>query len=424
MISLSDPKATVLHSRTPLFRKEVLERRADRLQGDVSLAVPMSWQIVGYLLLTSLAVALLFLSSASYSRVEVVSGAIVLDRGLASIVPTRSGTVIALSAREGQRVQEGSDLVEIRSEEAMSGGGSGPRRVLKALEQQDATLASQSAMMSDAANAERGRFAEQIKGLAEEIKSLDEQVADQRRLVEVAEAEFRSITGVVERGFVSQRDLRSREEALLSRRQQLSQFQQARDAKVSQLAEAKREIAMAGASAQAQSAAVSASRAELAQRLADVESTRGYVLRSPISGTVTAVTARIGQPASPQAPLMIVVPSDARPRVELYVPTNAAGFLAVGQEVRLAIDAFPYQRYGTVRATVSEISSVAIPRAAASGGVEPVYLLTARLSAPWVMAFGRRQSLLPGMTLTARIITEKQSLFRWMFEPLFAVGKR
>lgn len=407
-----------------LFRKEVLEHRANRLHGDVNLAVPISWQLIGFALLAALVAAFLFLSFASYSRVETVSGAIVLDRGIASIVPTRSGTVTALDAREGQQVEAGAQLAEIRSEEAMTGGSTGPRRVMEALEQQDATLAGQSSMMMSAASAERSRLAEQITGLNQEVVSINDQIASQRRLVEVAENEFQSITGVAERGFISQRDLRAREEAVLARRQQLSQLEQSRGAKTSQLAEARRGIAQARASAQAQAAGVASSRAELAQRLADVEAVRGYTLTSPISGTVTAVTARIGQPVSQQSALMIVVPDDARPRAELYVPTNAAGFLAVGQEVRLAVDAFPYQRYGAVAARISEISSVAIPRVRPDGSAIPVYLLTAEITQPWVVAFGRKQPLLPGMALNARIVTEKQSLFRWLFEPLFAVSGR
>jgi membrane fusion protein len=401
-----------------------LERRADRLHGDVNLAVPISWQLIGYALLAALIAALLFLSFASYARVENVSGAIVLDRGVASIVPTRSGIVTALDAREGQLVQAGARLAEVRAEEAMTGGGTGPRRVMEALEQQDATLIGQSAMMTAAARAERSRLAEQITGLTREIASIDDQIASQRRLVEVAQNEFQSIAGVAERGYISQRDLRAREEALLARRQQLSQLEQSRGAKTSQLAEARQGIAQAGASGQAQVASVASSRAEVAQRRADVEAIRGYTLTSPITGTVTAVTARIGQPVGPQGALMIVVPKDATPRAELYVPTNAAGFLAVGQEVRLAVDAFPYQRFGTVPARISQISSVAIPKAGADGAAVPVYLITAELTQPWVVAFGRRQPLLPGMTLTARIVTEKQSLFRWLFEPLFAVQSR
>jgi membrane fusion protein len=32
--------------------------------------------------------------------------------------------------------------------------------------------------------------------------------------------------------------------------------------------------------------------------------------------------------------------------------------------------------------------------------------------------------LLSGMTLSARITTRKQSLLEWLFEPLYAVGRR
>lgn len=408
----------------PLFRNEVLQRRRDRLHGDVILAVPISWQIIGYLLLGMLVAALAFLTSASYARVENVEGSIVLDRGIASVVPTRPGVVEVLDAHEGQQVEAGAKLAQIRSEESLSGGSTAPRRVMDALEQQDRMLVGQSAMLMTAAEAERARLVEQIKGLSQEIVSVDNQIAHQRRLIEVAEIEFRSIAGVVQRGFVSQRDMRAREEALIARRQQLSQLEQSRGAKASQLGEAQRGIAQAAASAKAQSAGVASSRSELAQRLADVEGVRGYTLTSPIRGTVTAVTARIGQPVSAQSAVMIVVPNDATPRAELNIPTSAIGFLAIGQEVRLAVDAFPFQRYGTVAATISEISSVAVPKVASDGRTIAVYLLTARLDQPWVLAFGRRQPLLPGMALSARIITEKQSLFRWLFEPLFAVSGR
>jgi membrane fusion protein len=67
---------------------------------------------------------------------------------------------------------------------------------------------------------------------------------------------------------------------------------------------------------------------------------------------------------------------------------------------------------------------VAVPKTAKDGSIVPVYLVTASLSRPWVKAFGRRQPLLPGMTLAARIIAERESLFHWLFQPLFAVRNR
>jgi len=138
---------------------------------------------------------------------------------------------------------------------------------------------------------------------------------------------------------------------------------------------------------------------------------------------VTALTARTGAPVAQGESLMTIVPKGGRTRVELYVPTSAAGFLKKGQEAHLAIDAFPYQQFGTVAARITDISNAPIAKQGAAGPV-PVYLVTAEILHPFVRAFGREQPLLPGMTLTARIITRRQPLLEWLFEPLFAVSRR
>lgn len=384
----------------------------------------MSWQVIGYGFLAALVVACIFLVTASYARVQTVSGAIVLDRGVAAIMPTRSGIVEALSVREGQRVVAGTMLARVRAEEDATRGETAPKRVLDALEQQDARLSSQSNLLLSAAGEERRGLAAQIRGLGDEIATIDSQIDAQQRLVQVAANQFRDVQGLAAKGFISRRDLETRETDLLSRRQQLSQLEQARAAKSASLAEARQAIAQSGATAAAQAASVQSSRAEVTQKLAEAESARGYALTSPFAGTVTALTARLGQSATAQQSLMTVVPDGAVARAELYVPTSAAGFLAVGQDVRLAIDAFPFDRFGIVDARITQISSVAIPKVAKDGTIVPVYLVTAELSRAWVTAFGRRQPLLPGMTLSARIIAERQSLFHWLFQPLFAVRNR
>jgi membrane fusion protein len=407
-----------------IFRKQALEHSADRLDGAVTLALPVSWQVIGYLLFAALVVALVFLCTASYSRVETVSGAVVLEQGFAAIVPSRSGVVEALPAHDGQTVKPGDPLVRIRSEEDMASGATAPRRVLGALREQDLRLADQAAMVLHAGAASRSELRVRIGGLTGEIASLDSQIADQHELVAVAEAEYRDAKIVAAKGYVSRRDLDVREGELILRRQQLAQLEQNRVAKQAELSAARRSMEQAGATTDAQVASVQSGRAELAQHVALAEASQGYTITAPIAGMVTAVTARLGQTATPGQPLMMVTPIGGRPRVELYVPTSAAGFLATGQEVRVAVDAFPYQRFGAIEARITGISSIAIARAGADGATTPAYLVQARLAHPWVEAFGRRQPLLPGMVVTARIVTRRQTLFGWLFEPLFAVHRR
>lgn len=408
-------------SRHPLFRHEVTQHRAERLHGDVSLAVPVSWQAIGYLIAAALVVALAFLALGSYARVETVSGAIVIDKGTAPIVPSRAGIISGLSVREGEIVLAGTPLAMIRSEEDRVEGAT---RIVSALRDQDGQLFNQGSMLLQAAKAERSRLSASADGLRQELLTLDQQIVDQRRLVSLAEADFQQTEAIAAKGFISRRDVELRESSLLARRQALSQLQQARAAKSASQAEAGRAIVQAGAAAQAQAAGVMSQRIELTQQLAQAEAAQGYTLVSPIDGTITALTARLGQPAIAGQPLMIVMPKGGRKRVELHVPTNAVGFLSPGQEVRLSVDAFPYQRFGTVTARIAEIATTVVGKSAANGATVPVYLVTADLGQDSVEAFGKRQPLMPGMALTARIVTQKQSLFEWLFEPLFAVARR
>lgn len=407
-----------------LFREEVIAHRADRLHGDVNLAMPVSWQIIGYGLLGALVVSATFLSLASYARVETVSGSIVTDRGVATIVPTRAGVIDNIGVRENDIVAAKTPLVRISADNGLSTGVAAQESVIDSIREQDKGLALQSRQLSLAALEDQSRLGATAAGLKREIASIGEQLVVERQLVDKAKEEFDRAEKVAANGFISRHDLQVREETWLTRRQQVSQLEATRASKAASVLEAERSAAGIVSQARAQAAGLSASRAELSQRSITTDSARAFTISAPVAGRVTALTARIGQPVNPQTPLLVIVPSGSRLRAELTIPTNAAGFLAVGQEVRLAVDAFAYQRFGTVKARIEEISATAVPRVDSKGATVPVYLVTARIADPSVMAFGRKQPLLPGMTLSARIVTEKQTLIEWLFEPLFAVRNR
>jgi len=408
---------------SPLFRREALHHRADRLHGNVTIATPVAWQIIGFLLLAALIATVTFLSLASYARIQTVSGSIALDKGVATIMPSRAGIIDGIAVSEGERVRAGQKLAVVRAEESMIAGATAPDRIGDALRREDAQLAEQRRLLLGAADADQKRLKAQIDGDLAAIAPLDAQIADQKELIATAESSYREAQAVAKRGYISKRDMDDRQATILTRRQQLAQLEQSLSAKRSEIAQAQRAMTQAVMSAQAQMANTQSSRESLSQQQAQADLARGYVLTSPVDGVVTALVARLGQPAATDQQLMVIVPARAKLRVELSVPTAAAAFLKPGQEVRLSIDAFPYQTYGTVVAQIATISQAAITRQGPNGPM-PVYLVSATLPEPWVMAFGQRQPLLPGMTLSARIITQKRSLIEWLFEPLFAVRNR
>jgi membrane fusion protein len=407
-----------------LFRKEVSQTLKDRLPGDVTIIVPVAWQSICYLIFGSVVAGGMFLSNASYSRVETVSGTIMPDTGVSTIVSTRAGVIADVAVREGQQVEVGAELARIRSEEEGSTELSPSALVEAAIARQDASLAAQSDAAQASAQAQNAQLAAQRTGLIAEIGQLQSQISTQQALIASAQKDLDRARSIADRGFISGRDMQVREETLLARQQGLSQLAQALAAKRAALAESERGVAQLAAQTRAQAASLSAARAQVAQQAASTAGARSYVLRAPVSGRVTALTARIGQSTGPQSQLMVIVPKGAKLRAELALPTAAIGFVKKGQTVRLAIDAFPYQRFGTVSGSVETVSASAVNAQGPNGSTIAVYPVTVELDAMSVSAFGRNEPLLSGMTLTARIITEKQSLLEWLFEPLFAVQRR
>lgn len=407
-----------------LFREEVFEHRKEKLHGDVQLAVPVSWQLVAIVFFVIVAAGLLFLSLAGYSRIETVSGLIVPEQGLARIVPSRAGIVEDLAVEEGQVVEQGAWLAVIQTGEVLPAGGDSSTAILTSLGRQEEGLSTQAEQIAASASAERRQLDAQVSGLQSDIAGLRQQIAVQEGLVESAGNELELAEKVAERGFISRRDVLQREETYLTRQQQLTQMNQQLSARMSDIDQARAAMARATAAAGMQIAALSGQRSDIAQRRTNAEMSDAFRIIAPVSGTVTALTAREGQTASPQQPLMTIVPGGSSMQAELYVPTSAVGFLETGQQVRLALDAFPYQRFGTVPAQIVSIASAPVMQTGPDGTPLPVYLVVARPERASVDAYGQEESLIAGMTLTARIITEKQSLIEWLFEPLFAVRNR
>jgi len=139
-----------------------------------------------------------------------------------------------------------------------------------------------------------------------------------------------------------------------------------------------------------------------------------------------APAAGMGQ--SPRPGLVLDVPAQIPASeslsAELAVPPAAIAFVQPGQVLQLAVDAFPPQRFGMVRGQVQAVAGRALTRPGPQGSREVVYLVTVRIDAPYVDAYGRKAWLTEGMTLSTRIPTQRMSLLEWVFEPVYAARRR
>jgi len=389
--------------------------------GRTLVRLPVSWEITGYSISLAVLAAAIFACFAQFSKVVVAQGQLAAASGSAPIVPAKAGVITKVFAAEGSLVQQGAPLLEIRSGTYLRSGELLSERIRADLLREEQELAHQQGQVQADGEAQLQQARAQIAGLVEESASLSSQAAAQRKLVASAAEDLQKTAEVARKGFISAHEQQLRADLLVSRQVQLQQVQQAREAKLAAMREARARLGEIQAKTEQQLASLASRRAQIGQQHSTNDAGDSYIVTAPVTGTVTAVIAQAGQFAASEQALMIVVPRNGSLEARLNVPSDAIGFVSEGQQVKLAVDAFPYSTFGTLPATVTSVARAGT-RSAASD--RSFYLVTAALGRQTISAFGSAHGLKPGMTLTARIATQKRSLFAWLFEPVLAVEQR
>lgn len=159
---------------------------------------------------------------------------------------------------------------------------------------------------------------------------------------------------------------------------------------------------------------------------------------SPIDGVIAALgVTNNGQVLSGGQEIMRVVPDGAALEAEIYLQNKDVGFVHIGQEVAIKIDAFPFTRYGIVKASVVRVATDAVPQPELlQGETDPAHPLDSKNVAgtqrvqnlvypviisfdhPTILIDGKDVPLSVGMSLTAEIKTGRRRLIDYILSPI------
>jgi membrane fusion protein len=388
---------------------------------------PFSWHALGGGIVLAMAILILFLAVAEYSRKETVAGALVSKTGVVRVSARRDGIVTDLKAQDGNRVEAGQALFTIDSQQNLEGGGTLAAALADSLNEQIHLIREQ--IDSDPA-----RVATEILRVEAVIRNVMAQrdaILAQRQLqaerIKAAGERRQVLSQLYQTGSVTKVALQGQEEVLLANRQTFAELDR-------QLASVERELENSQLQREQLPVQRNERLAQLRLSLVDrerdrieVEARGAQVIRAPISGRVTALQVGPGQIVDANRPLLTIVPEDAELKAELFIPSRAIGFIEAGQRVRIMIDAFPYQRFGSHGGIVEAVSQAALSPDEVFGKApfkDPAYRIVVQLDRQTIHAFGRQLPLQADMTVKADIILEKRSLMTWLFEPLISVRGR
>ncbi len=138
-------------------------------------------------------------------------------------------------------------------------------------------------------------------------------------------------------------------------------------------------------------------------------------IKAPVDGTVTDIkTLGHGQVVSKGEQLMVIVPANCPLIVEAKLPNKDIGFVCKGQTARLKLAAFPYQDYGVLAGTVTEIEKY--PQEDEKHNSS--YKVTIIPERDWIMANGKKIYFSSGAALTAEIVIRRKSVLNLILEPI------
>jgi membrane fusion protein len=412
-------------AETVLFRSEAVDYAERRLQGDVILASPIHLKIYGALIVAIVAVAAVFVTTATYSRKETVPGWVQPEGGLIRTSALQAGVISEMLVREGDKVAAGAPIAKLKLMHDVEDGRSDDMLRWSMDAEKQAILDQLTTRRQTLLDDRKERVAE-LTALKESLKEAKyrEQLAADR--LALSEADHKRKMLLNEAGAYATSLLESSLSTVLTNQSSLSQSRTSTASVEQQIERMQHQledipVQLAGMEAQAQ-----ITQAQLAQRVTNAAAQATYIVTAPMAGEILAVPVELGQVVPSGGTIAVLAPEGSRLIADLYVPSRAAGFIKENQEVRVKYQAFPHEKFGAAKGKVIRVSNTVLgPRETAIPGVElkePVFRVRVKLDELAVSAYGESIPIQPGMLLDADIVVDRRSLLEWLLDPIYAVG--
>ncbi len=149
-------------------------------------------------------------------------------------------------------------------------------------------------------------------------------------------------------------------------------------------------------------------------------------LISPASGVVDQLAVfTVGGVAEAGSELLRIVPTEAEIEIEGTFSNQDIGFMQIGQPANIRLDAYPSERFGFVRGTVSDIAADSTEVSEGKWG----YVVRIQPDEAILRAGSDTYSLRPGMTATIDVTTDNRRIISYFFAPIVrtiqdAMGER
>lgn len=147
------------------------------------------------------------------------------------------------------------------------------------------------------------------------------------------------------------------------------------------------------------------------------ENNRLSTITAPCDGKVYNLDVHtVGGIVSDAQPLMLIVPDGVSLEFEVWADNKDIGFIKDGQEAEVKIDTFNFQKFGVIKAKVTEVGADAAndPK---DPSKDKKFRLLLQPEENHINIFGQTAELSPGMTVNAEIKIREKRIIDFFLDP-------
>lgn len=144
-------------------------------------------------------------------------------------------------------------------------------------------------------------------------------------------------------------------------------------------------------------------------------------LESPQDGYVKDLATHTQGSVIPSGTVLLtIVPVDVPLQAEILVENKDAGFIQAGQEAKIKVASFEFQKYGMIQASVEHVSADSSQQESSNGMPQGVstYRAILNLDEQTLSYNNKEYDLKPGMQVTAEVNLGTRTVMQYIFSPV------
>jgi hemolysin D len=170
--------------------------------------------------------------------------------------------------------------------------------------------------------------------------------------------------------------------------------------------------------------AVRGDRDRLAQEVRKVNLRNGLLeLRAPMDGVVLDIASRsVGSVVASGVTFITLAPKDSALNVHAYVQPSDINMINVGDEAKVKIDSYPFQKYGLLKGRVMRVTKDAVrPDFRGLPPDKDYYVVVMNFDNLENKQHLDKMRLLPGMTLNSEIVIGNRAIISYILAPIVKI---